>query len=145
MAVDKCKCGATRGMLGQMAASSREQARLASRCNHKKGRQLNSVAGLAVSLVPRSAGHAMFDEAAHRLAVQRESVSLQREVGGSAHMTQMLGLFSIIEGFLAVHYVGRHSIMQDAQRAQGIDATVVAEFFNTVGPRAAPRERSKGQ
>ena len=91
--------------------------------------------------MPSAAGIGLFDDGERRLAVLRETAALRQALGSSANETKALAEIGVLESYLAVHHLGRYSIMQGAERAAGIDDLVVTDFFHQVGRRI---ERADG-
>ena len=122
-------------MQSSAAWSEAEQMRLQSRQKRQKGRELNSVGAGAAATVPREAAGAL-DPEQRRALVASETAQLKAVIGNPGTISTDESKMTIIEGFLLVQYQGRHSVHPSVDAAGGIDASVVADFFNTIGRRA---------
>ena len=115
--------------------------RLESRKKRAKGRALNRAGAGAAGAVERQAAGILDDPAERERAVERETAALGAAIGDSISNATEASKMAIVDSFLLVHYLGKHSVHPSAKAAEGISGHIVADFYNTIGRVADAGER----
>ena len=112
-----------------------------SRKKRAKGRALNRAGAGAAGAVERQAAGILDDPAERERAVERETAALGAAIGDSISNATEASKMAIVDSFLLVHYLGKHSVHPSAKAAEGISGHIVADFYNTIGRVADAGER----
>ena len=100
---------------------------LESRKKRAKGRALNRAGAGAAGAVEREAAGILDDPAERERAVERETAALGAAIGVSISNATEESKMAIVDSFLLVHYLGKHSVHLDpsAEAAEGISGHVL--------------------